>query len=157
MTGKDILIKSIGNKKASDAFRAIVASLGRDDVTDILLNWEDCELGDDGNSIIQYVGRDRDLKLRRTGIGGGGGENLCAEAGPEIRRPGEVRAVNGEFLHPSGQERAGRSVREAGALGEERGGEGQGEHNAERDVLPHLGPRPRREIPRPANYRDGDP
>ena len=67
MTGEDILTMTIGNKKASDAFRAIVESLGRDDVTDILLNWEDCELGEDANSIIQYAGRDRDYSHGKEG------------------------------------------------------------------------------------------
>ena len=51
---------SLDNRKAAAAFRAIVDHLGRDDVTDILFNWNDYELSEDGSKIISYVGRDRE-------------------------------------------------------------------------------------------------
>ena len=50
----------IGTRKAAAAFKAIVDQVGRDDVTDILLNWDDCELSEDGNKIFRYIGRDRE-------------------------------------------------------------------------------------------------
>ena len=58
------------NRKAAAAFKAIVDHVGRDDVIDILLNWDDCELSEDGNKIIQYIGRDREYS--RGAIGGKG-------------------------------------------------------------------------------------
>ena len=58
---------SIDSRKASAAFRAIIEKCGRDDVTEILFNWDDCELSDDGNSIIQYVGRDREYSRGKYG------------------------------------------------------------------------------------------
>ncbi len=58
---------SIDSRKASAAFRLIVDKLDRDDVTDILLNWEDCELSEDGANIIQYVGRDREYSRGKYG------------------------------------------------------------------------------------------
>ena len=64
------------------------------------------------------VGGDRELKLCRAGVGGVGGKNLRPEAGPEIRRAAEVRAVEGEGQRLAGSKRTGGSVREAGALGE---------------------------------------
>ena len=51
---------SIDSRKAAVAFKAIIDQVGRDDVTDILLNWNDCELSEDGNKIIQHIGRDRE-------------------------------------------------------------------------------------------------
>ena len=48
----------IDGRKAAVAFKAIVDHVGREDVIDILLNWDDCELSNDGNKIIQHVGRD---------------------------------------------------------------------------------------------------
>ena len=50
----------IGSRKAAAAFKAIVDQVGRDDVTDILLNWDDSELSEDGNRIFRYIGRDRE-------------------------------------------------------------------------------------------------
>ena len=55
------------SRKASIAFKAIVEKLGRDDVLDILFNWDDCELSDDGTNIIQYVGRDREYTRGKEG------------------------------------------------------------------------------------------
>lgn len=50
----------LSSKKAAAAFRAILTSLGRDDVSDILSNWNDCELSEDGTKIFCYIGRDRE-------------------------------------------------------------------------------------------------
>ena len=45
---------SIDSRKASAAFRLIVDKLDRDDVTDILLNWEDCELSDPPVRVVPH-------------------------------------------------------------------------------------------------------
>jgi hypothetical protein len=58
------------SRKAAAAFKAIVDHVGRDDVIDILLNWDDCELSEDGKKIIQYIGRDREYS--RGALGGKG-------------------------------------------------------------------------------------
>lgn len=54
------MMTPLTNRKAAAAFRAIVEKMGRDDVSAILLNWNDSELSDDGEKIILYVGRDRE-------------------------------------------------------------------------------------------------
>lgn len=59
ITGGSLTI-SISSRKAAAAFRAIVDQVGRDDVTDILFNWDDSELSEDGNKIFRYIGRDRE-------------------------------------------------------------------------------------------------
>ena len=58
------------SRKAAAAFKAIVDHVGRNDVIDILLNWDDCELSEDGNKIIQHIGRDREYS--RGAMGGKG-------------------------------------------------------------------------------------
>ena len=58
---------SLNNQKAAQAFKAILEKLGRDDLTDLLLNWDDCELSDDGNQIIQHLGRDREYSHGKHG------------------------------------------------------------------------------------------
>lgn len=50
----------IGNRKATMAFKALVDQVGREDVVAILLNWNDCELSEDGDKIFRYIGRDRE-------------------------------------------------------------------------------------------------
>lgn len=57
----------IDSRKAAVAFKAIVEHVGREDVIDILLNWDDCELSEDGNKIIQHVGRDREYSHGKMG------------------------------------------------------------------------------------------
>ena len=57
----------INSRKSSAAFRAIVDRLDRADVTDILFNWEDCELSEDGANIVQFVGRDREYSQGKYG------------------------------------------------------------------------------------------
>lgn len=59
--------KSLDTKTAAEAFRAILEKLGRDDLTDILLNWDDCEISEDGKNIIQYLGRDREYSHGKQG------------------------------------------------------------------------------------------
>lgn len=49
----------ISRRKAAAAFKAIVEQVGRGDVTEILLNWDDSELSEDGSKIFRYIGRDR--------------------------------------------------------------------------------------------------
>jgi len=58
---------SIDSRKASTAFKSIIEKCGRDDVTEILFNWDDCELGEDSNTIIKYVGRDREYSHGKDG------------------------------------------------------------------------------------------
>ena len=53
-----ILASSMSTRKVGAAFKAIVAELGRADVTEILVNWENCELSEDGDRIVCYIGRD---------------------------------------------------------------------------------------------------
>ena len=59
---------SIDNRKSAVGFKAIVDHVDRDDVIDILLNWDDCELSEDSNKIIQHIGRDREYS--RGAMGG---------------------------------------------------------------------------------------
>jgi hypothetical protein len=54
------LNNTLDTKTAAEAFNAILEKLGRDDLIDILLNWDDCEISEDGKNIIQYLGRDRE-------------------------------------------------------------------------------------------------
>ena len=46
----------------------ILEKLGRDDLSDILTNWNDSELSEDGTKILCYVGRDREYSR---GVNGG--------------------------------------------------------------------------------------
>ncbi len=59
--------KSLETKIAAEAFGAILKKLGRDDLIDILLNWDDCEISEDGKNIIQYLGRDREYSYGKQG------------------------------------------------------------------------------------------
>jgi len=61
------LKNSLDSKKATEAFKAILEQLDRDDLINILLNWDDCELSDDGKNIIQYLGRDREYSHGKHG------------------------------------------------------------------------------------------
>lgn len=58
---------SLNNQKAAQAFKAILEKIGRDDLTDLLLNWDDCEISEDGKNIIQYLGRDREYSHGKQG------------------------------------------------------------------------------------------
>jgi hypothetical protein len=61
------LNNTLDTKTAAEAFNAILEKLGRDDLTDILLNWDDCEISEDGKNIIQYLGRDREYSHGKQG------------------------------------------------------------------------------------------
>lgn len=50
----------ISSRKAAAAFKSIVEQLGRDELSEILFNWDDSELSEDGTKIIRFVGRDRE-------------------------------------------------------------------------------------------------
>lgn len=52
-------VASMSNVNVGKAFDAIVKKIGRDDLGEVLLNWNDSELNEDGNKIIGYPGRDR--------------------------------------------------------------------------------------------------
>ena len=58
---------TLDTKTAAEAFGAILKKLGRDDLIDILLNWDDCEISEDGKNIIQYLGRDREYSYGKQG------------------------------------------------------------------------------------------
>lgn len=45
--------------KIGKAFSSMVNTLGRDDVSELLMNWNDSELSNDGTKIILFPGRDR--------------------------------------------------------------------------------------------------
>lgn len=49
----------MSNAAVGKAFNALVKGIGRDDLVEILLNWNDSELNEDGDKIIVYPGRDR--------------------------------------------------------------------------------------------------
>ena len=46
------------NVAVGKAFNAIIDGIGRGDVGEILLNWNDSRLNEDGDKIINYPGRD---------------------------------------------------------------------------------------------------
>ena len=58
---------SISSQRASKAFSTILEVLGRDDLQEILGNWNDYELSDDGKTIICYIGRDREYSKGKDG------------------------------------------------------------------------------------------
>ena len=58
---------SLDTKTAAKAFNSILEKLGKDDLIDILLNWDDCEISEDGKNIIQYLGRDREYSYGKQG------------------------------------------------------------------------------------------
>ena len=53
------MLKPLSNKGTSAAFKLITSNLTRDDITNILFNWNESELSADGEKIIKYIGRDR--------------------------------------------------------------------------------------------------
>ena len=48
-----------GNKATATAVKLITSTLDRDELADILFNWNESGLSADGENIIQHVGRDR--------------------------------------------------------------------------------------------------
>lgn len=53
-------VASMSNANVGKAFKAIVNGIGRDDLGEILFNWNESELNEDGSKIIGYPGRDGD-------------------------------------------------------------------------------------------------
>jgi hypothetical protein len=51
-------VSSVGNAGVGKAFNAIVKGMGRDDIGEILFNWNESQLNEDGDKIINYPGRD---------------------------------------------------------------------------------------------------
>lgn len=49
---------SLSNAAVGKAFDSIVDRIGRGDLGEILLNWNESELNEDGDKIIKYPGRD---------------------------------------------------------------------------------------------------
>lgn len=49
---------SMSNADVGKAFDAIVLNLGRGDLSEILFNWNESQLNEDGDKIIMYPGRD---------------------------------------------------------------------------------------------------
>ena len=61
------MTQSISHQKASKAFSKVLDAIGRDSLEDILCNWNDYELSDDGKEIICYIGRDREYSKGKDG------------------------------------------------------------------------------------------
>ena len=56
---KDLMsASSISTVAVGKAFNAIAKGLGRDDVGEILFNWNESQLNEDGDKIFRYPGRD---------------------------------------------------------------------------------------------------
>lgn len=55
------------NVAVGKAFNAIIDGIGRGDVGEILLNWNDSRLNEDGDKIICYPGRDGRFSLGKEG------------------------------------------------------------------------------------------
>jgi len=51
-------ISSMSNANVGKTFNAIAKGIGRDDLGEILFNWNESELNEDGSKIIGYPGRD---------------------------------------------------------------------------------------------------
>ena len=53
-----VSVSSMSNVAVGRAFNAIAKGLGRDDIGEILFNWNESQLNEDGDKIIKYPGRD---------------------------------------------------------------------------------------------------
>lgn len=53
-----VLVSSMSNMAIGKAFNAIAKGLGRGDIGEILFNWNESQLNEDGDKIINYPGRD---------------------------------------------------------------------------------------------------
>ena len=51
-------ISMVSNAYVGKAFNAVVNGIGRDDLDEILFNWNESKLNEDGHKIICYPGRD---------------------------------------------------------------------------------------------------
>lgn len=58
MMNDSVSVASMSNVAVGKAFKSIVNGLGRDDIGEILFNWNESQLNDDGDKIIRYPGRD---------------------------------------------------------------------------------------------------
>lgn len=56
--GVSVLVSSMSNVAVGKAFNAIAKGLGRGDIGEILFNWNESQLNEDGDKIINYPGRD---------------------------------------------------------------------------------------------------
>lgn len=56
-----------GNTAVGKAFNAIVEIIGRDDIGEILFNWNESQLNEDGDKIICYPGRDGRYSVGKEG------------------------------------------------------------------------------------------
>lgn len=60
-----VVLKS--NVAIGKAFNAIIEKIGRNDIGEILMNWNDSQLNEDGDRIICYPGRDGRFSLGKEG------------------------------------------------------------------------------------------
>ncbi len=60
-----VVLKS--NVAVGKAFNAIIETIGRHDFGEILMNWNDSQLNEDGDRIICYPGRDGRFSLGKEG------------------------------------------------------------------------------------------
>lgn len=51
-------VASMSNANVGKAFNTVFNSIGRDDLDEILFNWNESKLNEDGHKIICYPGRD---------------------------------------------------------------------------------------------------
>ena len=51
-------VSSMSNANVGKAFNAVVTGIGRNDIGEILFNWNESQLNIDGDKIIGYPGRD---------------------------------------------------------------------------------------------------
>lgn len=51
-------VSSMSNADVGKSFNALVNGIGLDDLGEILFNWNESELSEEGNTIIKYPGRD---------------------------------------------------------------------------------------------------
>jgi len=58
MMTDSVSVSSMSNVAVGKAFNAILKVLSRDDLGEILFNWNESELNEDGDKIINYPGRD---------------------------------------------------------------------------------------------------
>jgi len=58
MMTDSVSVSSMSNVAVGKAFNAILKVLCRDDLGEILFNWNESELNEDGDKIINYPGRD---------------------------------------------------------------------------------------------------
>ena len=60
-------VASMSNANVGKAFNAIANGIGRDNLGEILFNWNESELNEDGSKIIGYPGRDGKHSMGKEG------------------------------------------------------------------------------------------